>query len=248
MFSMNARTLNAIELLATFGYTEHIDIIEPLRHGEAEVILSEPDGVLARHECGSWFASARTEALAEEIIDYIDTDEVLCTHGEVGLAMFMERLERPEVQHCYQVVLEHPVAVIGSKSTGMPSSGEFVFSPLDESHLELVIPYYHTAPPDYVLQRLQSGVMLGAWSGDRLAGFIGRHVEGAMGLLEVVPEFRRRGLATALEGELCRRLQEQGRVPYAHVFTDNEASLALQRKLGLSFATIQTHWLDKAEV
>lgn len=46
--------------------------------------------------------------------------------------------------------------------------------------------------------RLRAGVMLGAFLRDRPAGFIGLHEEGSMGMPEVLPEFRRMGVARAL--------------------------------------------------
>ena len=54
-----------------------------------------------------------------------------------------------------------------------------------------------------------------------------------MGMLEVFPEARRRGYAQALEAALIDTFMAAGRIPYCHVALDNEASKALQRKLGL---------------
>ena len=51
----------------------------------------------------------------------------------------------------------------------------------------------------YLRDRLESGVMLGAFDGDILIGFIGVHGEGAMGLLQVHPDYRRRGVGKLLE-------------------------------------------------
>ena len=58
--------------------------------------------------------------------------------------------------------------------------------------------------PEYVEDRLKAGVIFGAFVDGRLAGFVGEHHEGSMGMLEVVPEFRRRGIAQALEAALIR--------------------------------------------
>lgn len=232
-----------LDLLISFGYDEHIDMIEPLRHGEATVVHISSDGVLARHREGVWFASVRTDAAARNVLDLVDGDDVFCTHGEVGLELFLEHLGRPEVMHCRQVLLKKPI----SEAFLSMEQSEYTLSPLNPSHLDLVVAQYHTAPPAYVLGRLRAGAMLGAWVGDELAGFIGTHAEGSIGLLKVVPKFRRRGLATLLESEICRRLQAAGRVPYGQVFIGNDASMALQRKIGFTCAASTVHWLDRAD-
>ena len=77
-----------------------------------------------------------------------------------------------------------------------------------------------------------------------LAGFAGIHQEGTMGLLEVLPQFRRRGLAEVLEvGRIAQQLR-RGLLPYCHVRLGNTASEALQAKLGLVFDARRTlYWI-----
>ena len=66
----------------------------------------------------------------------------------------------------------------------------------------------------------------------------------AEGMLEVLPQFRRRGLAEVLEAALIAQQLERGRFPYCHVRHGNAASEALQKKLGLTFDENRTlYWL-----
>ena len=77
-----------------------------------------------------------------------------------------------------------------------------------------------------------------------LAGFAGIHQEGTMGLLEVLPQFRRRGLAEVLEVGLIAQQLHRGLLPYCHVRLGNTASEALQTKLGLVFDSRRTlYWI-----
>ena len=64
-----------------------------------------------------------------------------------------------------------------------------------------------------------------------------------MGLLEVLPQFRRRGLAEALEAALIGRQLGKGALPYAQVRIGNTASEALQEKLGLTFDRRVLYWI-----
>ena len=116
--------------------------------------------------------------------------------------------------------------------------------PLTPEDLDFVLENYHHpgAVAGHIRGRIAEG-MLGAEIDGRLAGFIGVHEEGAMGLLEVLPEFRRRGLAEVLEAALIKRLLERGFLPYAQIRIGNTASEALQRKLGLTFDRRTLYWI-----
>lgn len=116
--------------------------------------------------------------------------------------------------------------------------------PLTMGDLDFVLENYHHpgAVEPHIRERIREG-MLGAEADGELAGFIGVHEEGTMGLLEVLPRFRRRGLAEALEAALIRRQMEKGFLPYAHVKTGNAASEALQAKLGLVLDRRRFYWI-----
>ena len=106
--------------------------------------------------------------------------------------------------------------------------------------------YYHLFddPLPYLRGRAEAGALWGHFTAEgRLAGFLGIHSEGSMGMLEVVPEFRRRGIAQALEAALIRLHLERGWLPYCFVAPDNVPSLSLQAKLGLTNIHIPAIWL-----
>ena len=84
----------------------------------------------------------------------------------------------------------------------------------------------------------------GYYRGD-LVGFAGLHTEGALGMLYVFPAYRRRGFAEELSDFMVNRQLSLGRYAYAHVFIDNEASIALQRKTNMTFADWHIFWIWK---
>ncbi|MEM5769829.1 MAG: GNAT family N-acetyltransferase, partial [Bacillota bacterium] len=114
---------------------------------------------------------------------------------------------------------------------------------LEPEHLEFVLTQYsHPTDRAYVASRIAEG-MLGAYVDGRLAGFIGTHAEGTMGMLEVLPEYRRMGLAYTLEAALIGRQLARGYVPHAQIVCDNTPSLRLQEKLGMTFSEQPLVWL-----
>ena len=116
--------------------------------------------------------------------------------------------------------------------------------PMPREDVPLAAPHYGLLGDctEFFYEQSAAGRLFGLYEGGRLAGFIGLHHEGSMGILEVLPEYRRRGLAMALEGWLIRWHLERGWTPYCHVYEDNPASHALQKKLGLTPAPDPVVW------
>ena len=92
---------------------------------------------------------------------------------------------------------------------------------------------------------LEAGVMFGAFVDGRLAGFVGEHHEGSMGMLEVFPPYRGHGLGLALESFQINRYLSQGRVPFDQVIVGNEKSMGLQRKVGMELSKDTMSWLHR---
>ncbi len=66
-----------------------------------------------------------------------------------------------------------------------------------------------------------------------------------MGMLTVLPAYRRQGVATALMLHLAGQLMERGRTPYTHVHTDNVLSMKLHENLGFVRSEQPVTWLCK---
>ena len=115
---------------------------------------------------------------------------------------------------------------------------------LDASYLDFVHAHYHIVDDvSYLRERLEAG-MFGVFVRGEIAGFVGTHEEQTMGLLEILPEYRRLGLAYALEAHLINHLLSIGQTPFCQVAIHNEPSLRLQRKLGLTISDTVVYWLN----
>lgn len=108
--------------------------------------------------------------------------------------------------------------------------------------IELAASHYHNEV-EYFRYCVEHECIWGLYEGESLAGFIGLHEQGSMGMLEILPAFRRRGYGYALEARLIALHLERGWLPYCHVVEGNNASLALQAKLGLQCAETPTIWV-----
>ena len=64
-------------------------------------------------------------------------------------------------------------------------------------------------------------------------GLPGMHPEGSVGMLEVLPEYRRQGAATALMAAMVNFCLERGCVPFSQIFAGNEASPGTSSENGI---------------
>lgn len=116
---------------------------------------------------------------------------------------------------------------------------------LNISDMPFILENYHHpgAKEEHIRERLNE-YMVGAFVDGRCAGFAGIHEEGAIGLLEVLPDYRRRGIAEFIEAHAINWCIQNSRLPYCHVMADNAASIALQEKLKFTFDTKPLYWLS----
>ena len=97
---------------------------------------------------------------------------------------------------------------------------------------------------EHVERLMRDKGVFGAIEGGALAGFIGRHSDGNMGMLEVDERFRRRGLGEQLQRFMMNYVMTFGRVPLCDVYADNEPSVRLQKKSGMTPAPAYTFWSE----
>ena len=133
---------------------------------------------------------------------------------------------------------------------GPDGRGENGFSicTLTEEFIPFVAEHYsEIGSPEYVTERILHGAVYGAFYEEKIVGFIADHEEGSIGMLYVLPEYRKRHVAMALETYCMNLAVERGEIPYGQVVLGNEASIHLQEKMGICFAKGTVVWMGWAE-
>lgn len=129
---------------------------------------------------------------------------------------------------------------------GMPKlTGRLAMRDAREVDLPLLTAVYDLESEESLRRIVAQGKLTLGYADGRLAGFMGEHLEGSMGLLYVFPEFRRRGYAEELEKARIAKTLREGLVPVAQIEKNNLASMALQRKLGLTVSAKLACWMWK---
>ncbi|MGE4584318.1 MAG: GNAT family N-acetyltransferase [Sphaerochaeta sp.] len=223
-------------LLCSKGELAYLDMLESLREGTAQQVQADAGGILL---CvgGTTYDVAvfDEEAVVRFAQPLLGKDDPIAVH------------EGPMVHYLSEQGLSHTfsciqAAYLGATPVDVDPSADIRI--LGEQDLKVVVSHYHMADVTYIKDRIAHQAMIGLFVQDRLAGFIGRHQEGAMGMLEVLPSYRRQGFGRILEGAYINLLLKQGRIPYCHVVETNHASLRLQQSLGLVFSDQKIHWFN----
>ena len=221
----------------------NIDMLEVLQLPETSVLCADARGVLLRYgdlfllSCEAGRAVEFLPLLAEDFEQKPDC--ILVLHS----AELRDELER---NYAFQTVMECRHAVYQSDEPvhyTLPAGVEI--RKLDEQYVDFVHAHYHMVDDiDYIRERIVAD-MFGVFVEGEIVGFAGTHEERPMGMLEILPEYRRLGLAYSLEAHLINDLLSQGRVPFCQVAVYNEASTRLQQKLGLAISEQIIYWLAR---
>lgn len=245
LYKKYQRTQSAIEELMKKKVI-HMDMIESLRLGKGKLLCFDERGILINDKkSGVYMLSAKSAESGKAILNGLSEKEKLQMGSVVvhDVSLFTDAADADANgfalgQGCFQAVYTRGVT--------LPVRKDVKIEQLDATYADIVCEHYHLIQDkEFIIEKLNSGVMYGVFINDQLAGFAGQHEEGSMGMLEIFPEFRRNGLAVALEAFTINRVLSEGRIPYCQIFDDNEASLRLQEKFGLRISKEKLWWMAK---
>lgn len=230
----------ACDILRSYGDPAcYEEMIQSLVRGYAGWVDVSAGGVaLYNRRADMYMLAGHSWARFEQMLARIPLGaSAILLHGTLDEATVERVRRRYGLRHAYRFV---EYAYYGE----LPKEDKaFDIRPLGPQALDFVHENYGHASREYLRDRLLDGVMLGAYVDGELAAFIGEHIEGSMGLLHVMPAYRRHHLGFALERAAIRRTMLLGQVPYDQVFEDNAASHALQKRLGMTPSQGTVYWL-----
>lgn len=221
----------------------YLCLSETLKLGRGEVAWLEHDGLLVRIlRNGAYLAAPLTVRAARAMRELVGRPPII---GLVD-ARFAEHIS-PGERHSSYTLWHYPHAEPVPAHVTTPASGgdTLELRLLDASYAQAVAEQYKTMPAADTVEHVEAGLVYGGFDrAGNLAGFIGEHDESSMGMLEVYPAFRKHGYATQLEAAQIARFLGAGRHPFCQVAVGNEASEALQRKLGLAQVPGEQCWIS----
>ena len=217
----------------------YVEMLEVYKTGNSEVLYAENDGILLYDNLSfNYLATAKTLAGARDIVRLLPQDYgVFVAHDEIFQELigidFVFKDSLLSYNHVYQSSEHVPL-----------ENTEVEIRLLDDSYLEVIKQHYtieRLSTDTYILGRIKDG-MLGAFVDGKLAGFIGIHDSGPIGLLEVFDEYRGQKIAQTLQAAIMNRLIDQGKTVFLQVNVTNEVSLHIQKKLHMTCAKNPCGW------
>lgn len=231
----------------------HMDMTELIDRGQAELLYFKGKNICLRDTVsGIVFLSVDNEESGKHILETViskEKPELLVIHQEYMVSMVEQVLQGEVFMACHQLVYtkREKLPITGLyRLDGKREENQIEIRKLDMKYFEIVNAHYGMMDdPQYIQGRIEAGRMFGAFYGETLAGFIGVHEEGSLGMLEVLPEYRGRHIGKALETYLINYCLEHGFTPFTQVAEDNEISMKLQESLGLCKAKQKVYFMEK---
>lgn len=217
----------------------NIHLMEVLSRGNGEILYARGrDILLYDRKSGACLLSGADPLSGEKLAGLVPEGiSLFVTSQEYLNRPLMERFGVSIQNHCFQACYTRREAIAVRHKD---------IRPLGAEYLDYILKHYHFGDREYVLGRILDKVMYGAFLDGEIVGFVGMHDDGSMGLLYVEEEHRTKGLGQSLEAFMINRVRDLGWTPYCHVFTDNQASIRLQEKLGLYLSDDTLWWLNKS--
>ena len=220
----------------------HIDVIEAIRRGRAAVVYAASDALLLHTEDWLHLLVCDTVEAGVQALSHCDAPAgSIVAHSDAA----KEAVQRtfPNITRCNGCWQ----ALYPQKSM-LPVPPTCTIVPFPADQIPFILAHYDTVTnPAYFAERIQAGAMFAAYVEDALAGFIGFHDDGSMGMLEVLPTYRRLHIGTALESHLVNDALRRGWTPYCQIFVGNTASVHLQQRLGLVVSQNVLYWMHSEE-
>ncbi len=222
---------------------------EPLRHFSIATLVRNASAVMC-HRCGDHLLIRIPEAQGSFVAYAAGTMPVppaltnLLDGTETLLYVESDEMEREvacrmplgHTTNCVQFYLPEEVAVSGDET------GIIDLKPEDAPYIHSHYTYKEVTTVAYLAARIAAAPAVGVMVDGVLAGFVMTHEEMTMGVMHVLPAYRKLGLATRLNAAMVRRMRALGLPCIVEIVHDNHASLALAKSAG--FLPLQkVHWL-----
>ncbi|HHV09401.1 MAG TPA: GNAT family N-acetyltransferase [Clostridiales bacterium] len=214
----------------------HIDMLEPIRKNTADILYADSEGVLIKElKSGAYMISADTLEKGREVLKNVSECDLIVAHQPFMVDYIQNKFGLKNKTECIQAVY--------TDKDKLEGKSEIEIRQLDIAHIDVVLKHYKLLSGTEIEELLKAGSIFGGYKDTTLIGFVGLHLEGSLGLLEIFPEHRRKGYAMALESYMINKVLAAGGVPYAQIKVNNKASIKLQRKLGLRFSEDRLCWM-----
>ena len=217
-------------------------LIQVIRRGTAEILEETEEGIFLKDSVSGGFMLA---------VEDVETGkEWLKKYSHLNYRLFVvfqkeivdilkEEYGLTETMECYQAV--YPLNI--SPNYEKVCENDLQIRCAEKKDIETIMTYYHKLEEEELERIIEGGDLFLGFQEEKMVGFVGKHLEGSMGLLEILPDYRRKGYGYTMESFLINHMLKQNLIPFCQIEVDNEKSLALQRKIGMQISDEKMYWV-----
>nr|WP_312576937.1 GNAT family N-acetyltransferase [Sedimentibacter sp.] len=214
----------------------HMGMIEPIRRDTADILYAETDGVLIKEQkSNAYMVSVDNFEKGKKLINSILKCELIVVHQKYMVDYVLNRFGLTKELECVQAVYMN--------KNKLDIKKELAIKQLELNQLEVILEHYDKLSNNEIQTLLKNGNLYGGYKNETLIGFVGNHLEGSIGILEIFPKYRRLGYGAMLESYMVNQMLEKDLIPFAQIEIENKKSLALQNKLGFSISKDSLIWI-----
>ena len=220
--------LSANQIRARFGSDEgHFALIDYFLTNGCQILYAEDDGVLCFYHGIHAIYGASQTAITKCLSLVENSNCFVCSSSEEGDAVLQKFKNLKKKKACYQILYEKTIGVKIPENTVVKG-----LEPTDEN-IDFVTNTYTLGFSREEIKRLMTEfTFYASFTNGEISGYIGRHDEGSIGILEIMPKFRRCGLGAFLVDYSVKQLLEKGEIAYCNIEIANENSLKMHQKMG----------------
>lgn len=243
-----------------------------LKNRQVTVVKKEGNDVLFAHKEGYYYMlKAEKEEVAKCLLEPLKSCDLLFVNEPSLIEGIKKKYDLKGIERCYQAVyvpkylrerkdeyskkemeeqlakfyLEGPDEQWQEEIRRLEREGKhsLIIRPLDFEQKQIIFEHYDMLPEEVIEERLEKKKIYGGFLKEELVGFIGLHQEESMGMLEVFPEYRRRGYGEELERFMIKKQLSDGAIPYCQIDEHNKKSIQLQEKIGMELSDTLSYCL-----
>ena len=202
---------------------------------DIEIIYSNDDGVCFNIKSTNIYCvSTDKELVSQKCANLLNNVSNCICKNEWDFRVFNEKFNFKNVDECYQYIYKINPNFVSSNFVKKLTTNY-----IDEMKEKFSI----CVSKDDIKNLMSKFNFYGYFLENMLVGIVGRHIDGEIGFLEVLEDYRKRGIATELLNTIIN--ENNNIIPYSQVLINNEKSIKLQEKLGATKNPTTVFWCYK---
>ncbi len=228
MKRLNQTEKKIIEILKQ-DPVKNVNLINFIRFNPVQTIISDNGGVLVRGvSYHNWvYISCYTPEQLMILLEYLnDCDTYYAIIESWMIPYIIKDKEIKWKLTCNRLFLPEstPLPQLSSKIVPIRyKDADYIFNNYS---------YCGYVSLKYIRERIKQGFALGIYHEKKPIAWIMTHDDGAMGCINVLPQYRRQGLGLDLTIALANQLRDKSEKVFVHIEESKTESMALANKLG----------------